>query len=141
MQLAQVYRRFTTKHTRGTGCWVWTGQRNQWGYGRLKVDGRTQYAHRTSWALHIGPIPDGLCVLHHCDTPACVRPGHLWVGTRQENQTDMRLKGRGTGTNLRPDARAWVREAVAGGLTQTDVAWLLGVGASTIQRITHERDS
>ena len=77
-------------------CWLWTGSRQPRGYGhfypKLHVG---LYAHRVSWELAFGPIPAGLHVLHHCDNPPCVRPEHLFVGTRSDNMKDMLAKGRG----------------------------------------------
>lgn len=85
----------------GDGCWLWTASRSRGPsgfphYGTFKLNGREhEYAHRTSWRLERGPIPDGLKVLHKCDTPACVRPDHLFLGTQTENMRDMYNKGRG----------------------------------------------
>lgn len=81
------------------GCWEATGRRKSTGYGHMQVrrpDGRytSDGMHRVSWRLHYGPIPDGLWVLHRCDNRACVRPEHLFLGTVQDNHTDMVLKGR-----------------------------------------------
>ena len=77
-----------------SGCWLWTGCVVSRGYGNITIAGKTMYAHRLSWELHVGPIPDGQCVLHRCDTPACVRPDHLFLGTKKDNAADRDFKGR-----------------------------------------------
>jgi hypothetical protein len=77
-------------------CWVWFGGSDQHGYGCLNTGlGKSMRAHRYSWVLHFGEIPDGLWVLHHCDNPSCVNPAHLWLGTQTDNMQDMAKKGRG----------------------------------------------
>lgn len=78
-----------------SGCWLWSGAPGSGGYGVVKYDGRNQKAHRVSWALHTGAMPPrDRKVCHRCDTPACVNPGHLWLGTQQDNIADMVAKGR-----------------------------------------------
>lgn len=75
-------------------CWLWTGTVSK-AYGRIwDGHGHQQAAHRASWELHYGDIPAGLWVLHHCDTPLCIRPDHLWLGTSADNIADMDAKGR-----------------------------------------------
>jgi len=73
-------------------CIEWQGARNAAGYGKTKVDGVDQYAHRVAYGLD--RIPAGLLVLHHCDNPPCVNRGHLFLGTYQDNYDDMIAKGR-----------------------------------------------
>lgn len=75
-------------------CWEVLPATARGGYARLEVAGRSQYAHRLSWELFQGPVPDGLCVLHRCDNPPCVNPAHLFLGTIVDNNRDRTEKGR-----------------------------------------------
>jgi hypothetical protein len=86
--------RFWPKVIRGDSCWEWQGAKDPSGYGRVKVGDGTKLAHRVAWELTSGPVPDDLFVLHHCDNPSCCRPDHLFLGTNQDNMTDMVAKGR-----------------------------------------------
>lgn len=76
------------------GCWEWVGARNPNGYGNHHAQGRTRKAHRVSWEMEYGPIPEGMLVLHRCDNPPCVRPDHLFLGTQRDNLRDAIAKGR-----------------------------------------------
>ncbi len=77
------------------GCWIWTGLLDDYGYGRATYGRRlVDLAHRVSWRIEFGEIPEGVCILHHCDNPPCVRPVHLFDGDRGDNARDMSTKGR-----------------------------------------------
>jgi Mor family transcriptional regulator len=75
-------------------CWLWIGAKTGAGYGALGLNYKFILAHRYSYELHFGAIPTGLRVCHHCDTPACVNPSHLFIGTARDNTQDMMSKGR-----------------------------------------------
>ena len=80
-----------------TGCWIWT---KAWfdyglkgGYGSIKVKGKSVHAHRLAWEIYNGSIPDGLFVLHKCDTKCCCNPKHLFLGNNMDNMLDAAKKG------------------------------------------------
>jgi hypothetical protein len=94
--LSDRYWKFAVKTE---GCWGWNGSTDENGYGRVSAytdDDRwvPHLAHRISWELHNGPIPDGLLVLHQCDNPPCSRPDHLFLGNQLDNMQDCVSKGR-----------------------------------------------
>lgn len=92
------FKRFSAKYIVAyDGCWNWTASTNQKGYGRLKTTEGLISAHRLSYAHYIGPIDEGMHVLHACDNPRCVNPKHLWLGTNMDNVADCMAKGRVTG--------------------------------------------
>ena len=88
--------RFWAKVQKTDGCWLWTGGLKVAGYGGFYTDrrGRSVLAHRVAWELTNGPIPEGLDCLHTCDTPSCVRPDHLFLGTHADNMQDAARKGK-----------------------------------------------
>jgi hypothetical protein len=107
--------RFWKKVQKTNGCWIWTGGKQDRGYGVIGSGGkggRQLLAHRYSYQLHHGEIPDGLVVMHSCDNPSCVNPAHLSAGTWKDNTVDALKKGRlktifGNGEN---NARAKLKE-------------------------------
>lgn len=75
------------------GCWLWTASVQSMGYGQIRVSGRMWLAHRLSWLIHYGADADGM-LMHSCDTPRCVNPDHLSIGTAMDNHLDAVGKGR-----------------------------------------------
>lgn len=130
-------------------CWLWNSTKNEHGYGLIGAGGKYGgmiLAHRFSWELHRGDIPEGHCALHKCDTPACVNPGHLFLGTRADNNADMEAKGRAVKVGspgeknaasklTADDVLAIRRDYVPGKVTQTTLADRYGVHVSLISLV------
>lgn len=89
-----------------TTCWHFCGPRTKFGYGRITVRNRMTMVHRLSYEAFVGPIPDGMFVLHRCDNRACINPEHLWIGTQGDNMRDCHAKGR---ANLQVGDKHWTR--------------------------------
>lgn len=86
-----------------TECWIWRKSRSGVGYGDFRLNGEHWQAHRAAYFAFVGPIPDGMHVLHRCDVRLCCNPDHLFLGTNSDNILDSMLKGRRKGiTRKRP---------------------------------------
>lgn len=149
---ASFKERFWRKVRKGSPdeCWEWTGGRTGTnGHGQIRnAQGDKDLAHRLSWQLHYGPIPDGLLVLHSCDNPICVNPKHLHLGTASDNIKEAYDRGlltpkRGVlngHAKLTGEQVMRIRyEYAVGQRTQRDIARELGVSQSAIMCIVTHR--
>lgn len=130
------------------GCWLWMGSVRHNGYGEVCIPGGKMAAHRFSYELEFGPIPDGLYVCHRCDTPACVNPDHLFLGTPQENSDDREAKRRNRYGEARSDAKLtaeqvrFIREHHIPRhreFSARALARRFGVHSSTVDEVLHGR--
>lgn len=137
--------RFKSKYEvdENTGCWVWTASTSGKGYGQIKVPGtrRNIRAHRLSYELYKGRLPDGMLVCHKCDNMRCVNPEHLFLGTHGDNLQDMADKGRHIYGELNSQHKLTESQVIeihnmaATGVSQHKIAAAYGVGQMTICRI------
>ena len=124
-----------------SGCWNWQLSLNHNGYGNFSILRKSNVAHRASYEEFVGPIPEGLCVLHKCDNPRCCNPEHLFLGTIQDNADDKVAKGRsmrGSGhykAIITEDQAALIFNMIQEGFTIADIKSRLGVGEDIIQPI------
>ena len=137
------------KRNAETGCWEWTASKQRGGYGQINVGGKAGKplrAHRVSYSIFCGEIPDGLHVLHKCDNRACVNPEHLFLGTNADNQADMDAKGRRVNVPLKGEAngackltRAEVIAIRSANSTQRALAAQFGISRSQVHNIRSGR--
>jgi HNH endonuclease len=129
-----------------SGCLLWTG-RTVKEYGVVSIGNTSFYAHRLAYEQAYGPIPDGLCVLHKCDTPPCVNPAHLFLGTKRDNNRDKIQKGRqwtpkgiahGCAKLTEDDVRK-IREMVLSGMTHREVAHCFGITRKNVGYIAQRK--
>lgn len=132
--------RFDAKHVGVTesGCWLWVSTIKHTGYGGFWMNGETIGAHRASWILHRGEIPEGGVICHKCDTPSCVNPSHLFLGTDADNVADKTVKGRaakGSGHALAKLTEDQARQIFLARGTQSSIASRFGVHQSQVSNI------
>lgn len=140
--MSSFHERFWSKVNKTEHCWLWTAHKNRLGYGTYMVNSkrRSYLAHRFSWEINFGSIPNGLCVLHKCDVRSCVNPDHLFVGTQKDNILDMVNKKRNTHPRgeknpkckLSDDQIILIRKDLR---KQSDIAKEFGVVQTTISKI------
>lgn len=123
-----------------SGCWLWTGGTTNFGYGVFSLAGTKDLhgAHRVAWRLHHGHDAGKKCVLHRCDTPGCVNPDHLFLGSRVENMEDKIRKGRqpkGEATGRAKLSEDQVLAIQSDHRSQAKIASEYGVDQSTISNI------
>lgn len=130
-------------------CWLWVGRLvKPHGYGALRIGNKDYRSHRVSWEIHHGPIPKTMYVCHHCDTPACVNPHHLFLGSPADNSRDMARKGRQMTTPPRllgskhPQSKLTEHQVIemrglyqAGGVTCRELGQRYGISESGAARI------
>jgi hypothetical protein len=138
-------KRIWDKVEKSDSCWNWTAAKNKKGYGLLNTKiSKSTLAHRVIWELINGEIPKGMLVCHHCDNPSCVNPGHLFLGTNDDNMLDRKLKGRNilfsgslnSKAKLTEEDVASIRVKRSQGIKNIDLAKEYGVSSQLITRIT-----
>lgn len=127
-------------------CWLWTGSKSGGGYGQFWTNNIMVKAHRFSWELHNGKIPQDMLICHTCDIKNCVNPSHLFLGTGQDNAKDRESKGRGNQPKGEKHYRAKLSETEVKKIrmlhkkskrTQEQLAAQYGVAQSLISRIVN----
>lgn len=152
-KMKRLKKSFEKNVIRQEGCWGWNGSKSRGGYGVMTCKRAigSDRAHRASWIIHKGKIPDGMHVCHTCDNPICTNPGHLWLGTHRQNNDDKIAKGReaktipprkigveNSGAKLSDEQVKEIKFLLEKGLTSRDIGKQYGVSKTTILRIKNK---
>lgn len=129
MKISSWNRQLFYKNTKKPeGCWDWIGRGGKSkSYPRTSINMIPMLAHRASWIIHFGDIPNGLHVLHRCDNRRCVNPDHLFLGTHQDNMKDRDLKGRNRVAKGSKNGSARLTEKDVSEIRRRYVPWVCGV--------------
>lgn len=135
-------------------CWEWTGSLDAYGYGQIsegnKTNKKNYKAHRLSWMIRFGEIPENMNICHKCDNPSCMNPNHLFVGTQEDNLRDCREKGRARGGSMpgekNPNSKLTERQVKdirnrykQGGIYQRQLGAEFGVSQAQIGLIVNRK--
>ena len=130
-------------------CWEWGAYIHHSGYGHIQIGRNSYRAHRISWELNVGEIPEGMCVLHTCDNRICVNPNHLFLGTYKDNAVDRDKKKRGvipdnSGENhgmskLKEEDIFKIRYFYRRGKSPTEIAKWFPVDRRTVSKIVNRK--
>lgn len=116
-------------------CWEWQGARFTTGYGAVRVGATKVGAHRYAFELVNGPISGDRAVLHRCDNRLCVRPGHLFLGTKADNARDMLAKGRAPAQRLTFEDALEIRRLRAAGYSVSGIAETYSISGQTVRDV------
>lgn len=144
--------RFWLKVDKSGECWLWiAGKKGRDGYGSCWFGGKPSRAHRVSWELTNGPVPDGMVVCHRCDNPPCVNPDHLFLGTLKDNAQDRNRKGRTSRVSRNKGSKhgccklseadiRYLRAFANAGMKHADIAVLLECSPGHVTNILNGRN-
>jgi hypothetical protein len=116
-------------------CWEWVGNMHNNGYGLIAIDKHNWRAHRLSYCIKHGSVPEGMYLLHQCDNKICVNPAHLKPGTHQENMAEMKERGRASTGPKRRLTADQIKYILESGKSLSVLTAELGVHPRTIERV------
>ena len=147
-KLISIQEKLTRYNVSVNGCWIWNSTTDKDGYGVFTHHRNKQIrAHRASYEFYVGSIPNDVFICHKCDTPSCINPNHLFIGTAKDNTRDMMTKGRDfkpcgsehPSSKLTEDNVIEIRKLHTYGLAHSEIAKCYGVVFQTISSIVTRR--